>query len=276
VIQLEVLASGSQGNAALIRSPGKQRCMLIDAGLSPRRTRLALQDRNHAHQDLTDVLLTHGDGDHLHAGWAKAIDSWNFTVHVHRAHAARVELAGIPHHRLAVFDDTFSIDSTTHIQTAMAPHDVHGTVAYVISRGEAVIGWATDLGRFSDELRTFFSSASPSVLAIESNYDRGMQLMSDRPEFLIDRIMGGAGHLSNEEALEAALHICDTCEVHAIVLLHRSEQCNCPQRIRDLWGDRASHLLDRMIVASQHEAVPPITIGVTESTLLTSPAARPI
>jgi phosphoribosyl 1,2-cyclic phosphodiesterase len=278
-MQLEVLASGSRGNSALIRSPGDQRCMLIDAGLSPRRIRHALQDRDHSHQDLTDVLITHSDGDHLHTGWAKAIGSWNFTLHVHHTHVARVKRSGIPSDRISAFDDVFTLGGETHVSTALAPHDVHGSVSYIVRRGDAVIGWATDLGRLSDELLAFFSDARPQVFAIESNYDREMQLMSDRPEFLIDRIMGGTGHLSNDEAIDAVLHVSKHIEPHTIVLLHRSEQCNCPQRIRALWSERASHLADRMIVASQHESMPPIMVGshaCSGATPLTNRGPHPI
>lgn len=279
MMQLEVLASGSRGNSALIRSPGDQRCMLIDAGLSPRRIRHALQDRDHSHQDLTDVLITHSDGDHLHTGWAKAIGSWNFTLHVHHTHVARVKRSGIPSDRISAFDDVFTLGGETHVSTALAPHDVHGSVSYIVRRGDAVIGWATDLGRLSDELLAFFSDARPHVFAIESNYDRAMQLMSDRPEFLIDRIMGGTGHLSNDEAIDAVLHVSKHIEPHTIVLLHRSEQCNCPQRIRALWSERASHLADRMIVASQHESMPPIMVGshaCSGATPLTNRGPHPI
>jgi hypothetical protein len=152
-------------------------------------------------------------------------------------------------------------------------------VSYIVRRGDAVIGWATDLGRLSDELLAFFSDARPQVFAIESNYDREMQLMSDRPEFLIDRIMGGTGHLSNDEAIDAVLHVSKHIEPHTIVLLHRSEQCNCPQRIRALWSERASHLADRMIVASQHESMPPIMVGshaCSGATPLTNRGPHPI
>jgi phosphoribosyl 1,2-cyclic phosphodiesterase len=279
MMQLEVLASGSRGNSALICSPGERRCILIDAGLSPRRTRHALQDRDYTHQDLTDVLITHSDGDHLHSGWVKAIGSWNFTLHVHHTHVARVVRSGIPRDRISAFDDAFILGDETHVKTALGPHDVHGSVSYIVRRGDAVIGWATDLGRFSDELAAFFSDAHPHVFAIESNYDRAMQLMSDRPEFLIDRIMSGTGHLSNDEAIDAVLQVSKYTEPQTIVLLHRSEQCNCPQRIQALWSERASHLADRMIVASQHEPMPPIEVGnraCNGATPLTNRGVHPI
>ena len=136
----------------------------------------------------------------------------------------------------------------------MAPHDSHGTVAYVIRHGETALGWATDLGRAEAALLSFFQGHQLDALAIESNYDRDMQLLSDRPPFLIERIMGGAGHLSNRQSLEAVLEIASASELQHLVLLHRSEQCNCLSRINALWAAQAPHLHDRMVIASQDEA----------------------
>ena len=65
------------------------------------------------------------------------------------------------------------------------------------------------------------------VLAIESNYCPVMQRDSDRPDFLKDRIMNGAGHLSNEECRGAVSAIAPKREV---VLLHLSRQCNTPEQ----------------------------------------------
>jgi phosphoribosyl 1,2-cyclic phosphodiesterase len=73
--------------------------------------------------------------------------------------------------------------------------------------------------------------AGVDVLAIESNYCPRMQVASKRPEFLKKRIMGGAGHLSNEECLEAVGAIGPRREV---VLLHLSRDCNAPDHAASL------------------------------------------
>jgi len=269
VLDLEVLASGSRGNAAFLALGGSDRYLMIDAGLSPRRTRKALEAKGLPHHALTDVLLTHGDGDHLHAGWAKAAAAWSFTMHVHERHLDRARRAGLPNSRLATFDSAIDLGDV-QVESVLASHDSHGTAAFVIRHERATLGWATDLGRVDAALLSFFRDASPQVMAIESNYDHDMQVQSDRPAFLIDRIMGGAGHLSNDEALEAVETLAETCEFQDVVLLHRSQQCNCPRRIETLWRMRSPVLADRVTIASQTEPVGPIRIGVT------TPAAHPI
>jgi hypothetical protein len=54
-----------------------------------------------------------------------------------------------------------------------------------------------------------------------------MQAESDRPAFLKQRIMGGSGHLSNEQSAEAAAEIGPG---QTLVLLHLSRECNTPER----------------------------------------------
>jgi phosphoribosyl 1,2-cyclic phosphodiesterase len=260
VIEFKVLSSGSRGNAALVHLLETDRHVLVDAGISPRRTRLTMEARGRSHRDISDVLLTHGDGDHLHAGWKNAIVSWAFTVHVHASHVARVMNAGIPRDRIQPFEDTISLDDATNVSAAMAPHDTHGTVAYAIRHGQVSLGWATDLGCAESSLLSFFQRHQLDALAIESNYDHTMQIHSNRPPFLIDRIMGGAGHLSNRQSLDAVLEIASVSELQHLVLLHRSEQCNCPDVINALWASDAPHLHDRMMIASQHETSHTMTV----------------
>jgi len=265
VIELEVLASGSRGNAAMLTlsSDGEDTVLMIDAGLSPRRTRKALEERGRTPRDVAGVLLTHGDGDHLHAGWAKAIGSWGFRVYTHTSHTNRVRAAGIPPQHITGFEREITC-GTTHIETAMAPHDTHGTVVYVVRHHGAVVGWATDLGRVDESLASFLRAASPHILGIESNYDRDMQMRSGRPPFLIDRITGGWGHLSNSEAIDIVRELDEASALQHVVLLHRSEQCNCPGVIESLWRERAPHILDRMTIASQHEATGMIAVTVDQ------------
>jgi len=260
VIELHILASGSRGNAALLVLPGSDRLLMIDAGLSPRRTRQAIEALGKSHFELTDVLLTHGDGDHLHAGWERAAPSWSFTLHVHQGHLSRVHRAGLPSERIRAFDNRIDIDPAVRIRTAMAAHDTHGTTAFAIEHQGARLGWATDLGRFDGDVCDMFQQEALDAFAIESNYDPLLQANSGRPAFLIDRITSGAGHLSNEDAIAAVLSLARCDALQHIVLLHRSEQCNCPDRMRHLWRSRAPHLEGRVTIPSQATRCEPICI----------------
>lgn len=253
MIDLEVLASGSRGNASLVHLESTDRLIMIDAGISPRRTRVAIQDRGWRIDRLTDVVLTHADSDHLYRGWANAIEAWSFTLHVHDVHVSDVLRAGVPRDRIAILEDDHHLDAHTRVETCLVPHDTHGTAAFVLSHGSARLGWATDLGAVGEDLLEMFSDID--ALAIESNYDRTMQLESDRPHFLIDRITGGRGHLSNCQTLAAVQSVARRTHLQHVVLLHLSQQCNCPHMVRSLWSARAPELLERLHLASQRDAL---------------------
>jgi hypothetical protein len=100
--------------------------------------------------------------------------------------------------------------------------------------------------------------ADLDVLAIESNYDPHLQRTSGRPIFLQQRIMGGKGHLSNQQAFDAVRAVLDRCERSGarlpshIVLLHRSRDCNCPRLLRQLFV-RDARIAPRLTLAEPFE-----------------------
>jgi phosphoribosyl 1,2-cyclic phosphodiesterase len=249
---LSVLASGSQGNCTLLRldGAGRRRCLLIDAGLSPRQTARRLEPLGVAVGEVEAVLLTHLDHDHFHRGWIGVIERRRLPVHVHSRHRHAAVRRGVPAARLAVFDDAFEPLPGACARGMLLAHDQLGTVGYRIEHAGVRLGFATDLGRVHAGLVRHF--AGVDLLALESNYDRGMQLGSERPRFLRRRIMGGAGHLSNDQALAAALAIDAARGLARVVALHVSRECNDPRLIRRLYARRAPHLLERLTISHQH------------------------
>jgi phosphoribosyl 1,2-cyclic phosphodiesterase len=247
-VQLIVLGSGSAGNAALLCIDGET--VLIDAGLSPRRVHRACVELDLPRP--SRFLLTHPDSDHLYRTWSTWVNRGEVTLHLHAGHVGHANRAGFTSVGMETFNDSCQIGSV-YIESHLMSHDDHGTCAFVLHVSGKRIGWATDLGRVTPEL--IRALADVDILAIESNYDRIMQETSDRPVFLKTRIMGGGGHLSNREALDAVRAIAESAPLQQIVLLHLSRQCNCPTRIADLWEAHAPHLVDRLVITSQHERV---------------------
>jgi phosphoribosyl 1,2-cyclic phosphodiesterase len=94
-------------------------------------------------------------------------------------------------------------------------------------------------------------------MAVESNYDPKMQADSPRPWFLKRRITGGHGHLSNPKALAAIRNLLDRARQlpDHIVLLHRSQACNCPELVRKLFSADL-RIAPRLTLAQQHERSP--------------------
>jgi phosphoribosyl 1,2-cyclic phosphodiesterase len=245
-----VLASGSRGNCSVLVIPedGTRRVVLIDAGLSPRRTRRLLADLGIDLWEIDAIVLTHLDSDHAHLGWA-ALERLRAPFYVHAAHRGRAERLGLSHHRTTIFRDTFRVGRRLQVEPELLEHDSLGVVVFRMTIDtdepdrQAVISYATDVGRPSDALARHIEQAD--VLAIESNYCPVLQRTSGRPAYLQRRIMGGCGHLSNDQCLDLVRGAAPRGEV---VCLHLSQQCNHPDLVRSLHADAPY----RLTITDQH------------------------
>lgn len=252
---LRVLASGSAGNCSvlLFRRGGVRRICLMDLGLSPRRTVRLLAELGLGLHDVDDVLLTHLDSDHFYPSWAGMLPR-HVRVRLHDRHLSGAARAGMPGALLAPFEGEFTIQHDlggAMVRPMLTAHDRLGSVAYridfVMENRCAALGFATDLGRVHDRLVEHLRGVD--TLAIESNYCPRMQLASDRPEVLKQRIMGGAGHLSNHESARAVQDIAPRSRA---VLLHLSRQCNTPEAA----AAAHAHAACGIVVTSQHASTP--------------------
>jgi phosphoribosyl 1,2-cyclic phosphodiesterase len=218
-----VLASGSRGNCtALVRGEGDARSViLIDAGLSPRRTAAALSCIGLSMALVRAVVFTHLDNDHAHPGWGEALPR-GAALHIHRRHLGRAERAGLLRSRCEPFEGELDLPAGVRGRARLLHHDDLGVVCFRFHADDADdLGFATDVGRVSAGLIEHL--AGVGVLAIESNYCPALQAASLRPDFLKRRITAGHGHLSNQQCVEAVRRIEPRRHV---VALHLSRECN--------------------------------------------------
>lgn len=251
-----VLGSGSKGNCTVLsfQDGDEERCVLIDCGLSPLATRKRLAPLGIEIGQVTDILLTHLDWDHFYQSWPKALDKHGIKVHLHERHRSAALRRGAEGRHLEMFRDDFTLFEGCSIEPVMFAHDQLGAVGYVIEYQGRRLGFATDLGRVPEAFRGRFVNLD--ALAMESNYDPAMQMASPRPAFLKQRIMGGMGHLSNEQSIEAVTCVAEQSDLAHIVTIHLSEQCNDPRIVKSLYSQRAPELLDRLTISSQREPTP--------------------
>ena len=263
--RLCVLASGSSGNCTVLAfgEGPKARLVLIDAGLSPRQTALRLGDLGFTLRQVTDVLFTHLDRDHCAPAWSQALLS-RATLRMHKRHMPRARRQHLLYRtRTELFgEEPFRVPNVGTVHAALMDHDDLGVAVFRIDLGGHTLGFATDLGCVRDDLTAHLRGVD--TLAIESNYDPAMQHASNRPMFLKRRIMGGAGHLSNDECARAVRAI---EPAHHVVLLHLSRQCNTPALAAAVHDDAGYALT----VSLQHERTEWIELGGA-----TPPAPKPV
>ena len=289
-----VLASGSAGNCGAVwigenesedaeaiwaGAPVRERLVLIDLGLSPGVTRKRLHAQGLSLDLVGSVLLTHLDRDHCHEGWCgeRSLLPAGCEVFVPQRSRDRARAMNLNAGVFHAFESAFRTRAGLEAVPIMLSHDQHGAAAFrlTLARERAWarrrnlgnagtgIGYATDLGRATPELIAHLRRVA--ILAIESNYCPTLQSVSDRPEFLKRRIMGGRGHLSNQECVEA-IHAIEPRD--HVVLLHLSRECNCPLLVASL-HDGADYA---MTISAQEKAtrwvrlVPP-ALPASDSTL---------
>jgi phosphoribosyl 1,2-cyclic phosphodiesterase len=236
-----VLGSGSGGNATLLEAGGFG--LLIDCGLHPKdlTSRLgaigASWDRVHA------VVLTHTHSDHWNSRALAALRSRRIPVYAHQAHldhldSASTALSSLHRAKLTrLYADDCTIEFAPRLtgRAVWVSHDSEPTFGFRFDGrddgdGPAwSIGYAADLGCASDELVEAF--AGVDVLAIEYNHDEKMERASKRPAFLVQRVLGDRGHLSNRQGADVTRAIASRSGPHFpahLVQLHLSDDCNVP------------------------------------------------
>jgi phosphoribosyl 1,2-cyclic phosphodiesterase len=237
-VQFAVLASGSRGNATLVRSGGAG--LLVDLGIGPRTLAQRLESVGSHWDHVSAALLTHTHGDHVDNATLHSLARQRVALYCHEGH--RRELArhsgfgaldalGLVRH----YDDRpFLTPSGLGVEPLELRHD-GPTFGFRIEakpgRGRRAIalGYMADTGSWSSGMADMLSEVD--VLGIEFNHDVEMQRRSPRSAALIARNLGDWGHLSNHQGAEfvsAVLNRSSRGAPRHVVLLHLSQQCNCP------------------------------------------------
>jgi hypothetical protein len=139
------------------------------------------------------------------------------------------------------------------------PHDAADPVGFVFRAEGVRMGFATDLGYISPNVKAQLKGLD--LLLLESNHDLEMLRDGPYPWAVKQRVLSRVGHLSNEAA---AGFLEDGYDGQAayVILAHLSESNNLPELVRvtaerALTG-RASLLANRLLLAAQHEPLFPI------------------
>jgi phosphoribosyl 1,2-cyclic phosphodiesterase len=224
VLQLSVLASGSSGNALLVRA--ESTTVLIDAGLSARQLEKSLAALGTAPTALSGVLLTHEHGDHTRG--LKVFCSKNpvpvFTNPLTADHLRRHGLTA--EWRLFQTGAAFELGEL-RIRPFPVPHDAADPVGFVVSCGDSSLAVLTDLGYATKQITHAIQGAN--AIVIEANHDENL-LQNDqkRPWSVKQRILSRHGHLSNQAAAKLLAEAA-TENLRHILLAHLSEDCNSPE-----------------------------------------------
>jgi len=222
MFEVTILASGSSGNASLVRSESVT--LLVDAGLSARQLTERLSQCSVSASDIEAILITHEHSDHV-----KGLPQWckqhNTPIYCNR-HTSTLLREKMPlHQKWNLFETgaSFALNDLT-AQSFSIPHDAVDPVGFVLREKDLSFGFATDLG-YATRL-VIDSLQGLDGLLLEANYDEELlQQDSKRPWSVKQRIASRHGHLSNDasaELLQQLLHE----KLQHVALGHLSADCN--------------------------------------------------
>ena len=218
-----VLASGSTGNSVLVSSRSTR--LLVDAGLSGKKTLALLEGLHVAPEDLSGIVVTHEHHDHIQ-GVGPLARKLQIPVLAtpETFRAARDKLKKLPKRR-----DIYAGRPTRFNDLTLMPfptfHDAAGAIALVCKSGSKSLGIVTDIGHFSR--LAFHRLKGCSTIVLESNYCPTMLRDGPYPWRLKQRIKGRRGHLSNQDACKVITELA-RCGLKKVVLSHLSETNNHP------------------------------------------------
>jgi phosphoribosyl 1,2-cyclic phosphodiesterase len=228
------LSSGSCGNCYFLslEEDGVHTAgIIIDAGVSLRRLKKELAVKGYSYDSFSAILVTHDHLDHIrHLG--------SFCKHLCKpVYATPVLHEALSHHTFTsswiggcsreLSDEGWNtiVADKIFAKYFIVPHDATQTVGYALWIGGMKFVIMTDIGEMTDEALAYARNADTVV--IESNYDREMLIKGSYPYELKMRILGGSGHLRNDqcaEAIKAFMHD----GLRNVFLCHLSENNNTP------------------------------------------------
>ena len=226
------LNSGSNGNCIYVEAGGVR--LLLDAGISGKRTAERLASAGRDVRDVDAVIISHDHCDHI--GCAGVLNrkfglSVYMTEPTYRS-GGRYALGEFSDLRFFAAGETIDLGAL-RVETYPTPHDADDGVAFVIAAEGKRLGVLTDLGHVFDGLAPLL--AELDALYIESNYDPHMLAAGSYPAFVKRRIVGAHGHLSNAEAAELVSGAANG-RLQWVSLAHLSENNNSPAVALETYG----------------------------------------
>lgn len=220
-------SSGSCGNCYYLGT--EKGGIVIDAGVSLRRLKKALQENELDMNSFSAVLVTHDHLDHIrHLGsFCKRLNKPVYTTaDIHRALARHTFTAPtIGPCRKVLEEGMWNQVGDFKVRYFVVPHDATQTVGYAIEAEGRIFVIMTDVGRMTDEAVEIARQADTVV--VESNYDIDMLMSGPYTYELKMRIIQGCGHLSNDECASAIRRFWHP-GLRNIFLCHLSENNNTP------------------------------------------------
>jgi len=222
------IASGSSGNCIYVGSETTH--LLVDVGISGKKTENGLKELGLTGRDIDGILITHEHADHIQ-GLGVLARKYEIPIYATAGTIQAIkECEGIGNVEESLFnevkeDTKFTLKDLT-VNPMRISHDAAQPVAYRIAYGRKKVAVCTDLGVYNDY--TVECLKGMDAILLEANHDINMLQVGPYPYYLKQRILGDRGHLSNENTGRLLCRILHD-NLKAILLGHLSKENNLPE-----------------------------------------------
>ena len=222
------IASGSSGNCIYVGSDTTH--LLVDVGISGKRTEEGLRELGLSMRDIDGICITHEHADHIN-GLGVLSRKYGLPIYATRGTVEAIrQSSSVGEIDESLFQVIKPDEKCTIKDISLYPlrtsHDAADPVAYRIDYDGRRIGLITDLGCYNDY--TVECLRNLDLLYLEANHDIHMLQVGPYPYYLKQRILGERGHLSNENTGRLLCRILHD-GLKSILLGHLSKENNLPE-----------------------------------------------
>ncbi len=220
------LSSGSTGNCQYVETNNMR--VLVDAGLSGKKTQELLASIDVDPATIDCILVTHEHMDHV-KGAGILSRRFNIPIYANQSTWVSMEsgLGKIKDENIKIFDTGCDFElGDLGILPFKVSHDCSEPVGYSFYNKSKKISILTDTGCIDSDIKKTIMNSN--LLMIESNHDKNMLKMGSYPWFLKQRVSGEFGHLSNEDAGKLIAEVLSGNNEN-ILLGHLSKENNFPE-----------------------------------------------
>lgn len=229
-MQVWSIASGSSGNAYLLRSEGTT--LLVECGIPMSRITGFLKHLGLSGHDLDGILLTHDHSDHTRSA-RQLSDRYRVPIFATVGTLGMAALRDAEHARPLEAGRMQQLGDVEVLPFAV-PHDAYEPVGFKIAAHAATMTVTTDLGHVPTDVQR--QLRDNDLLILEANHDVEMLQDGPYPHFLKRRVLGQHGHISNLAAAQA-LAACRDRVPPEVWLAHLSPTNNRPAMAREAVSD---------------------------------------
>ncbi|MFA6769949.1 MAG: MBL fold metallo-hydrolase [Bacteroidales bacterium] len=228
MIKFISLSSGSSGNSYYIGN--EEVSFLIDAGIGARTIKKRLLEYDIAIESIDFIIVTHDHSDHIKhllsvsERFKKPVVATELLFKSLEKHPH--SRGGVKRFKKIIEKEIPFVFKEVSITAFEVPHDATETLGFFIDFMGERFTFVTDIGHFTPRVADFCKISNHII--IESNYDMKMLDSGSYPQFLIERIRGGRGHLSNFETSLAVQNFYHE-GIRNIFLCHLSDNNNTPE-----------------------------------------------